>query len=110
MLFCPTCSNLLLVEATMDRLTRWYCQTCPYVCSVKHKLMHDVEIKKKQVDDVMGGEDSWKNAETVEVKCPKSECEGGRAFFQMFQTRSADEVRRIIECRVCGSVGVWECV
>ncbi len=101
--FCPTCGNLLFVEANKDRHTRWFCQTCPYVCIIKKPISYDVELKKKDVDDVMGGDEQWANAESIEVKCTKVDCTGDRAFFQMFQTRSADEpMTQFFKCCKCG--------
>ncbi|GBG80853.1 hypothetical protein CBR_g31408 [Chara braunii] len=46
-------------------------------------------IKKKEVDDVLGGEDAWKNVDKTDVTCPK--CTYGQAFFMQIQIRSADE-------------------
>ncbi|EDP43532.1 hypothetical protein MGL_1745 [Malassezia globosa CBS 7966] len=46
-------------------------------------------LERKQVDDVMGGEDSWKNVDSTDATCPK--CDNGRAYFMQLQIRSADE-------------------
>jgi len=77
--------------------------------------MERTYLKRKAVDDVLGGEDSWKNVDSTEgknsllcfsstsrtkelmsfvgcltVDCPK-ECGSDRAFFMQIQIRSADE-------------------
>lgn len=52
--------------------------------------MERTYLKRKAVDDVLGGEDSWKNVDSTEVECPK-ECGSERAFFMQIQIRSADE-------------------
>lgn len=60
-------------------------------------------LERKQVDDVLGGEDAWKNVDQtdgelsvgaeradVPADCPKcQECH--RAYFRQMQIRSADE-------------------
>jgi DNA-directed RNA polymerase III subunit RPC11 len=46
-------------------------------------------MKKKQVDDVLGGSDAWKNVDSTDAVCPK--CENTRAYFMQIQIRSADE-------------------
>lgn len=67
-------------------------------------------LERKQVDDVLGGADMWKHADstagprlsspflvpnvlnlllTFIATCPK--CDHGRAYFYMLQIRSADE-------------------
>lgn len=48
-----------------------------------------VELRRKQVDDVLGGADAWKNVDSTDVTCPR--CEHGRAYFMQIQIRSADE-------------------
>jgi len=48
-------------------------------------------MKRKQVDDVMGGEGAWDNVDNTEAQCPVQECGGDRAYFYMVQIRSADE-------------------
>lgn len=47
------------------------------------------QLKRKEVDDVLGGADAWKNVDSTEVTCPK--CEHERAYFMLIQIRSADE-------------------
>lgn len=67
-------------------------------------------LQRKEVDDVLGGADAWKNVDSTEgtlqdppaepshltffllhllVSCPK--CEHERAYFMQIQIRSADE-------------------
>ncbi|WFC96490.1 RNA polymerase III C11 subunit [Malassezia brasiliensis] len=48
-----------------------------------------IRLERKQVDDVMGGEDSWKNVDSTDATCPK--CDHGRAYYMQLQIRSADE-------------------
>ncbi|KAJ9089301.1 RNA polymerase III C11 subunit, variant 2 [Entomophthora muscae] len=46
-------------------------------------------LKRKEVDDVLGGDKAWDNVDQTEAFCPK--CEHTRAFFFQLQIRSADE-------------------
>ena len=55
MLFCPTCSNMLLLEETTQSAAsknnsklRFYCKTCPYIMQVEEKFTHKMDIEKKQ--------------------------------------------------------------
>ncbi|KAG0566966.1 hypothetical protein M758_7G094000 [Ceratodon purpureus] len=88
--FCPTCANLLLVEnPSMGRPLRYFCPTCPYVYIIDRKVSKKLKLKKKEVDDVLGGEDAWKNVDRTSVTCPN--CAYGQAYFMQIQIRSADE-------------------
>ena len=62
MLFCPSCSNILLTEKTPAEF-RFYCKTCPYVFKVEKTFENKLHLERKEVDDVLGGEDDWKNVD-----------------------------------------------
>ena len=47
------------------------------------------EFTLKQVDDVLGGAEAWKNVDKTAIQCPK--CGHGEAFFRQIQIRSGDE-------------------
>jgi DNA-directed RNA polymerase III subunit RPC11 len=123
--FCPTCGNLLAIEKKKKKKNRGdeeeeendfggdddeendalqlLCKTCPYSYSIrdKHWSKTDVPItNKKRVDDVLGGDEAWKNVDTTRSRCPK--CSHDVAYFLMVQTRSADEPMtqffRCVEC------------
>nr|ADE76569.1 unknown [Picea sitchensis] len=88
--FCPTCGNLLQIEHPyMSQSLRFFCPTCPYVFPIERKISKKLQLKKKEVDDVFGGEEAWKNVDRTEATCPK--CSFGKAFFMQIQIRSADE-------------------
>ena len=89
MLFCPTCSNLLLVRTGETGTQQFYCQACPYVFDISKPYSTRLELQRKQVDDVLGGADAWKNVDSTDANCPK--CENGRAYYMQIQIRSADE-------------------
>mmetsp|Transcript_41299 Transcript_41299/g.54288 ORF Transcript_41299/g.54288 Transcript_41299/m.54288 type:complete len:106 (+) Transcript_41299:125-442(+) len=88
MLFCPTCGNLLLVENSPTGM-RFFCQTCPYIYAIHQKVSKKIPLKRKEVDDVLGGAAAWENVDRTETKCPF--CEFTEAYFMQIQIRSADE-------------------
>ena len=50
----------------MSRLT---CQTCSYSYAIRKTRIGKVELKKKQVDDVLGGAEAWENVDKAQSKC-----------------------------------------
>ncbi|KYR00660.1 RNA polymerase III subunit [Tieghemostelium lacteum] len=89
MLFCPLCSNILLVAPDQGQ-TRFFCQTCPYVFYVKNKVMSKIVLTRKQVDsDVFGGDEAWHQAEQVEAECPF--CKHKRAYIIKIQVNPLDQ-------------------
>ncbi|GFH28016.1 DNA-directed RNA polymerase subunit, partial [Haematococcus lacustris] len=61
--YCPTCGNMCLVELTAgSRDLRYFCQACPYIYTIKQKITTHVVLAKKEVDDVLGGDETWKAA------------------------------------------------
>lgn len=103
MRLCPDCGNMLLVEKS-DQL-RFYCYSCPYTFNVEDSFVITHKLQRKKVDDILGGPESWRNAEQTAgtlssppysvilthmiEQCPK--CYHPKAFFKQMQTRSADE-------------------
>ena len=79
MLFCPTCANLLLIEQTPKEY-RFYCKTCPYIFPVQQKIENKLHLTRKEVDDVLGGDDAWKDVAQAEANCPK--CGNKKAYFK----------------------------
>lgn len=100
--FCPHCGNYLLIDYPSSTQTKWFCRSCPYVANITQgKIFHNIELKKKEVDEILGQE-QWNNSEIIDtIRCPK--CHGKRAYFQMMQTRSADEpMSQFFKCVTCG--------
>ncbi|EPQ27845.1 uncharacterized protein PFL1_04589 [Pseudozyma flocculosa PF-1] len=89
MLFCPTCANCLVISHDDSGSNKWACNTCPYEFPIYRQMTTRQHLKRKEVDDVMGGEESWKNVDSTDAPCPK--CENPKAFFMQLQIRSADE-------------------
>jgi DNA-directed RNA polymerase III subunit RPC11 len=111
--FCPQCCNLLLTEPSPSGNLRFYCKTCPYIFAISGKITKKVSLSRKEVDDVLGGPDAWKNVEQTDGKTTNSiklrlsakceKCGHTRAFFMMIQIRSADEPMSIFyKCSSCG--------
>ncbi|GHJ87557.1 hypothetical protein NliqN6_3959 [Naganishia liquefaciens] len=88
MLFCPYCSNYLTIGAP-EGTNRWQCSSCPYIFAIKKEMTSRTHLKRKEVDDVMGGEAAWENVDKVPAVCPK--CDYGEAYYRQLQIRSADE-------------------
>lgn len=101
MLFCPICNNSLLVSFT-DKGYRFYCNTCDYYYPLLDKLKNIIVMQKKQAEDILGGEDTWKNVDQTTEICPK--CSHNRAYYMQKQIRSADEPSSIFyKCVSCGN-------
>ena len=68
---CPVCANMLTVSRTAsdgvaEGQNRMECRTCPYQYLITDRLFERTVMKRKEVDDVMGGKDAWANADRTE--------------------------------------------
>ena len=63
--FCPTCANILQ-ECNGPEGFRFFCNSCPYVHAIKKPIAQRTYLKRKEVDDVLGGADAWKNVDQTE--------------------------------------------
>ena len=108
MLFCPNCANLLVISAETG-LNKWACNTCVYEFPITKQMTSRTRLKRKQVDDVLGGDEMWAHADRTQgmyymidlpllvkvndtfslASCDK--CNFNSAFFYQLQIRSADE-------------------
>ncbi|KAF7328818.1 DNA-directed RNA polymerase subunit [Mycena venus] len=88
MLFCPTCANLLVVSSDTG-YNKWACNTCPYEFPITKQMTSRTKLVRKAVDDVLGGDEAWKHADSTQASCPK--CNNDKAYFYQLQIRSADE-------------------
>ncbi|KAJ1980674.1 RNA polymerase III C11 subunit [Dimargaris xerosporica] len=88
MLFCPSCSNLLINKQAGDG-NAFQCQTCPYMFPIVQRISSRTVLKTKQVDDVLGGAEAWASADKTQIRCEK--CSHDFAYFRLIQIRSADE-------------------
>jgi len=101
MRFCPHDGTLLIVDNN-GRLGqfRFRCVVCPYVHNISEPVVTRLKLKVKQLDDILGGEEEWKNTPQTDSVCP--ECHHRRAYYMQLQTRSADEPMtifyRCVEC------------
>lgn len=63
--FCPTCANILQVCNGPEGF-RFFCNSCPYVHAIKKPIAQRTYLKRKEVDDVLGGAEAWKNVDQTE--------------------------------------------
>ena len=78
--FCVCCGNLLQLEAVGNNM-RFYCQTCPYVYKLRTRVISEVPLEHKAVDDVLGGPEAWKNADQTDAVRPCSSARKRRGIF-----------------------------
>lgn len=102
--FCPTCANLLLLDreggGSGGGGVRLRCSACAYSYDVVDGVRQRVMTAKKTVDDVLGGDEAWRNVDKTATTCPK--CEHGEAYFMQIQIRSADEPMSVFyKCCEC---------
>ena len=122
--FCPTCGSMLAIETRREDFfseageavvgdndgdddddggLRLSCKTCPYSYAIRGTFWSKTDVPmrhKKRVDDVLGGDDAWKNVDTTRSRCPK--CAHDVAYFLLVQTRSADEpMTQFFRCTAC---------
>lgn len=85
------------------------CRTCPYQMPLAGVFYEKKQMVPKEVEDVLGGADSWKNVDKVPgmflrvrhcsctrltsfaVPCVDPGCSSQQAYFRQVQIRSADE-------------------
>jgi len=63
MLFCPRCSNLLLLGVEGQEY-RFCCQTCPYFHAITQKMYKSVHFDRKEAADVES-EKNWTNEDST---------------------------------------------
>lgn len=68
--FCPLCGNALLVHD--EPHFRFCCRTCPYQHAITTKFKFPLALKKKEVDDVLGGAEAWENVDQTDGSVPFS--------------------------------------
>ncbi|KAI3957545.1 hypothetical protein MKX01_001904 [Papaver californicum] len=101
--FCPTCGNMLKYDPpNTGTRARLRCPTCPYAAQIENqvKLKKRQPLVKKQIEPIFSGAHAMAVAPKTQATCPS--CMHGEAYFQEFQTRSADEpMTRFYECCRC---------
>ncbi|ODQ50649.1 DNA-directed RNA polymerases III 12.5 kDa polypeptide [Saitoella complicata NRRL Y-17804] len=101
MQFCPHCGNHLTVSGgNTGGGNKMECKTCPYQYPITMKLTSRTLLKRKELDDVMGG--GWDNVDKIAQACINDTCPGREAHYTQIQIRSADEppttFYRCVEC------------
>jgi len=127
---CPTCSNMLRVsrvppaDPTIEQYVgqnRFECLTCPYHFVINKRYYERKYLKKKEVEDILGGKGAWDNVDKTEgtlfssphkhmgmlttmctVQCPNEKCRNDQAYWYQLQIRSADEpMTAFYKCTKC---------
>ncbi|KAF2656217.1 DNA-directed RNA polymeras-like protein III subunit RPC10 [Lophiostoma macrostomum CBS 122681] len=111
LLFCPQCSNMLRVgkvppgDPTIDLYVgqnRFECITCPYQFVITKRYYERKYLKKKETEDIIGGEGAWDNVDQTDVQCPNDKCRNDKAYWYQLQIRSADEpMTAFYKCTKC---------
>lgn len=93
--FCPSCGNLLLINATAQG-TQLKCRSCKFLMDYQGQRIQNAEIEPLDVASLTIKEDDFTSTQKTEVKCEV--CGNNEAFFQEIQIRSADEPATIFYC------------
>lgn len=73
-LVCPNCSNALTVSRAEPSsqyplgINRFECRTCPYQYVLDRAYFEDTPMKQKEVEEVFGGKEEFKNADSMAGK------------------------------------------
>jgi DNA-directed RNA polymerase III subunit RPC11 len=98
---------------------RFECLTCPYHFVINKRYFERKYMKKKEVEDILGGKGAWDNVDKTQgmsfttlqslakswnvvfgpgiianertVQCPNEKCRNDEAYWYQLQIRSADE-------------------
>ncbi|KAF2834481.1 hypothetical protein M501DRAFT_1001110 [Patellaria atrata CBS 101060] len=70
---------------------RFECRSCPYQFVLEKRYFERKHMKRKEVEDVLGGAAAWENVDKTDVKCVNEKCDSMKAYFYQLQIRSADE-------------------
>ena len=84
-----------------DGLLFFYCEACPYAFPITSPVTAAAPVKRKPLDDILGGDEAWAHVQRADTRCPA--CAHGVAYFYEVQTRSADEPATLFfRCVECG--------
>ena len=74
MLFCPHCGTLLVAAYSGSDELQFQCSTCMYVCPLTSPHRTEHKLQPKNVDDILGGDEAWKNVPETDAVCPECNC------------------------------------
>eukprot|EP01068_Selenidium_serpulae_P003420 Selendium_serpulae@DN304_c0_g1_i3.p1 len=86
-LFCPTCSNMLLIRENIG-MQQLYCRTCPYMFRIREKVTRKQVLTQRKPEAPITDEQELEGAK-AQVVCPA--CSHTEALFHQIQIRSGDE-------------------
>ena len=105
--FCPKCEKILR-KKKKDGSFILFCPICdytePFIKGKKEKKISS-KLEKKIIDNttriVEGDSDNYSHLPTTREECP--ECHEWKAYYEQYQTRSADEpATTFYTCASCG--------
>lgn len=83
-----------------DNLLFFHCDACPYAYPITVPVVQAAPVKRKPLDDILGGEAETAHLQRGDTACPA--CKHGVGFFYEVQTRSADEAATLFwRCEAC---------
>ncbi|KAL9094628.1 MAG: hypothetical protein Q9165_003188 [Trypethelium subeluteriae] len=76
LLFCPECSNLLTTgkfpdddpDPARQGKSRFECRTCSYEVPIEYHWYERRTMKKKEIEDIMGGAKAWENVDKTAIQ------------------------------------------
>jgi|SaaInlStandDraft_7_1057024.scaffolds.fasta_scaffold161065_1 DNA-directed RNA polymerase III subunit RPC11 len=71
MIFCPVCGTMLLLE-NCNHFPQFFCRSCSFRCELEKPMERQITISRKEVDDVLGGDDAWKNVQQTDCTSPSA--------------------------------------
>lgn len=79
-----TISRMGSSEYYPDGANRLECRTCPYQFVIDKQYFERREVKRKEVDDVMGGPGAWDNVDQTDGEFGFFDCMagGGRCLWE----------------------------
>ena len=95
---CPKCGSLMIAKKEGDKVVL-VCQGCGYREASEGE--HRFETKTKEKSEIIVVEKDVKLLPTTKKKCPR--CGYGEAYYELRQTRAADEPpTQFFICKKCG--------
>lgn len=99
MLFCPFCSNILVIEKQSSG-NGLSCKACTYVYIVVDDMIKTMHMTPKRSESLIDEDKELKLAATCEKRC--SSCGFEETMFIEMQTRSADEPMTVLYVEIHG--------
>jgi transcription factor S len=101
MMFCPKCGSLLKPKA--DKKKKVLSCSCGYISKQSEAALITEGSKPKEAKNTAVIDEKDDDLPVTSAQCP--ECENGKAFFWLAQTRAGDEPEtKFLKCTKCKHV------